>query len=49
MRDAVYSNYLQEEGDERARAAYGGNYPRLVTLKREYAQGRRDCLRVEEA
>jgi FAD/FMN-containing dehydrogenase len=32
-RDAVYSNYMQEEGDERARAAYGGNYPRLVALK----------------
>jgi len=36
MRDAVYSNYLQEEGDERARAAYGANYPRLVALKSKY-------------
>ncbi len=35
-RDAVYSNYMQEEGDERARAAYGSNYPRLAALKRKY-------------
>jgi FAD/FMN-containing dehydrogenase len=35
-RDAVYSNYLQDEGDDRARSAYGGNYERLVALKRRY-------------
>ncbi len=35
-RDAVYSNYMQEEGDERARAAYGSNYARLAALKSKY-------------
>jgi len=33
---AVYSNYLAEEGDDRARAAYGANYERLVALKNRY-------------
>jgi FAD/FMN-containing dehydrogenase len=34
---AVYSNYLgEDEGDERVRAAYGSNYPRLVALKEKY-------------
>jgi FAD/FMN-containing dehydrogenase len=36
LRDAVYFNYLQDEGDERARAAYGGNYSRLARLKSKY-------------
>jgi hypothetical protein len=36
LRRAVYSNYMQEEGDERAQAAYGPNYPRLVQLKSKY-------------
>jgi FAD/FMN-containing dehydrogenase len=36
VRAAVYSNYLQDEGDERARAAYGTNYPRLARLKGKY-------------
>jgi FAD/FMN-containing dehydrogenase len=35
-KDAVYSNYLQDEGDDRARAAYGGNYSRLARLKSKY-------------
>ena len=34
--DAVYVNYLEEEGDERIRAAYGLNYERLVALKNNY-------------
>jgi FAD/FMN-containing dehydrogenase len=34
---SVYVNYLSEEGDERVRAAYGGErYARLVELKRKY-------------
>ena len=33
---AVYSNYLGDEGDERVRAAYGSNYPRLAELKKKY-------------
>ncbi|MDQ0472248.1 FAD-binding oxidoreductase [Labrys wisconsinensis] len=32
----VYANNLGEEGDERVRAAYGGNHERLVALKRAY-------------
>ncbi|HEX8090475.1 MAG TPA: FAD-binding oxidoreductase [Blastocatellia bacterium] len=35
-RSAVYSNYLGDEGSERARAAYGANYKRLTVLKRKY-------------
>ncbi len=34
--DAVYVNYLGEEGDERVRAAYGDKYDRLVALKNTY-------------
>ena len=36
LRSAVYSNYLADEGSERARAAYGENYQRLTELKRKY-------------
>ena len=32
----VYSNYLQDEGEGRVRAAYGANYERLVALKQKY-------------
>jgi hypothetical protein len=32
----AYANFLMEEGDERARAAYGGNYERLARVKSEY-------------
>jgi hypothetical protein len=35
----VYVNYLEDEGDERVRAAYGPNYDRLVTLKNKYDPG----------
>jgi FAD/FMN-containing dehydrogenase len=34
--DAVYVNYLGDEGEERIRAAYGAKYERLVTLKNKY-------------
>lgn len=36
VRSAVYSNYLGDEGQGRARAAYGENYERLAVLKRKY-------------
>lgn len=36
LRSAVYSNYLADEGRERAKAAYGDNYKRLTELKRKY-------------
>jgi FAD binding domain/Berberine and berberine like len=32
----VYANNLGEEGTERVRAAYGENYPRLVSIKKKY-------------
>ena len=33
----VYSNFLEQEGDERIRAAYpGGAYERLADIKRRY-------------
>jgi hypothetical protein len=32
--DGVYINNLGDEGDDRAKAAYGENYTRLVALKR---------------
>lgn len=32
----VYVNYLEDEGNQRVRAAYGPNYDRLVTLKNKY-------------
>jgi len=38
--ESVYVNYLSEEGEERVRAAYGGeHYARLVELKRTYDPG----------
>ncbi len=33
---AVYVNDLENEGDERARAAYGEHYARLAAIKRKY-------------
>ena len=33
---AVYVNNLSDEGEERAKAAYGANYERLVNLKNKY-------------
>jgi FAD/FMN-containing dehydrogenase len=35
----AYVNYLGQEGEERVRAAYGGNYQRLRTLKSKYDPG----------
>lgn len=32
----VYVNFLGDEGEERIRAAYGGNYDRLVDVKSKY-------------
>ena len=36
MADGSYVNYLEDEGDPLARAAYGPNYDRLVALKNKY-------------
>lgn len=36
LREAVYSNYLGDEGAGRVRAAYGANYARLAALKNKY-------------
>jgi FAD/FMN-containing dehydrogenase len=36
MSSGTYVNYLEEEGDPAARAAYGVNYERLVALKTKY-------------
>jgi FAD/FMN-containing dehydrogenase len=36
LADAVYVNYLGDEGEERVRAAYGAKYERLVALKNKY-------------
>jgi FAD/FMN-containing dehydrogenase len=36
LADAVYVNYLGEEGEARVRAAYGDKYERLVALKNKY-------------
>lgn len=36
MADGSYVNYLEDEGDPLARAAYGPNYDRLVALKIKY-------------
>ena len=32
----AYVNFLMEEGEDRVRATYGGNYERLAALKRKY-------------
>ena len=34
--EGSYSNYVSDEGDTFARAAYGPNYDRLVALKNKY-------------
>jgi FAD/FMN-containing dehydrogenase len=34
--EGSYSNYISDEGDAFARAAYGPNYERLVVLKKKY-------------
>jgi hypothetical protein len=31
-------NFLDQEGDDTVRAAFGGNYPRLVEVKTKYDQ-----------
>ncbi|GAA4441690.1 FAD-binding oxidoreductase [Pontibacter saemangeumensis] len=36
LEEGVYVNYLGDEGEARARAAYGINYERLVKLKNKY-------------
>jgi FAD/FMN-containing dehydrogenase len=36
LAEAVYVNYLGEEGDDRVQAAYGQKYGRLVALKTKY-------------
>jgi hypothetical protein len=36
MAEGSYVNYLEDEGDPLARAAYGPNYDRLVALKNKY-------------
>jgi FAD/FMN-containing dehydrogenase len=36
MAEGSYVNYLEDEGDPLARAAYGPNYDRLVVLKNKY-------------
>ena len=36
MAAGTYVNYLEDEGDPRARAAYGRGYDRLVALKNKY-------------
>ena len=39
MGAGTYVNYLEDEGDPLARAAYGPNYDRLVALKKKYDPG----------
>jgi FAD/FMN-containing dehydrogenase len=34
----AYVNFLMEEGEDRVRGTYGGNYDRLATLKKKYDQ-----------
>jgi len=36
LKESVYVNNLGEEGQDRIRAAYGDNYPRLAALKTSY-------------
>ena len=32
----AYVNFLMDEGEDRVKAAYGGNYERLAQVKRRY-------------
>jgi hypothetical protein len=32
-------NFMMEEGDDRIRATYGGNYARLAAIKAKYDPG----------
>ncbi len=32
----AYLNFIGEEGEDRVKSSYGGNYERLVTLKNKY-------------
>lgn len=32
----AYSNFMMDEGEDRVKAAYGGNYERLVAIKNKY-------------
>ena len=36
LADGSYVNYVSDEGEASARAAYGVNYGKLVALKNEY-------------
>lgn len=36
LRPAVYSNYLADEGEERAKNSYGDNFKKLAELKKKY-------------
>jgi Berberine and berberine like len=36
MAEGAYVNYLEDEGDPLARAAYGANHARLAMLKSRY-------------
>ena len=37
----AYLNFIMDEGEERIRASYGDNYPRLAQVKAKY--DRRTC------
>ena len=32
----AYPNFMMDEGEERVKATYGGNYNRLAALKKKY-------------
>ncbi len=36
---AAYLNFIGDEGEDRVKASYGDNYPRLVTIKTKYDPG----------
>ena len=42
--EGVYVNNLGDEGEDRVKAAYGGNYERLPALKGEYDPANLFCL-----